>query len=354
MRLLDFLVSVFVKAGAPIGLAVDDTLFGRLRRRVFGAHYLHDGAQPGRPVAPLRWLIAGGPRGAQRSLTQSKGTSGMTKSTYDLPVHKRLAEDFHVLHEDGPIRLANAWNAGTAKLIAEAGATAIATTSGGASWSHGLPDGNSLTRDQALQNIASIVASVDLPVTADIETGYATTLDELTTTIRQVLGAGAVGINIEDSGGDPLYTLDEQADRIATVRKAADDYGVPLFINARTDVLLLAVGEEAGRFDEVIERAKAYAGAGANGVFVPGLLDLDALKTLADSVEIAVNAMWLPGAPTVDQLAEAGVKRVSLGTGLPQVAFSLAQAAARELFENGTYITLDGTIDYFTMNDKLT
>jgi len=277
----------------------------------------------------------------------------MPESTYDLSTHKQLAEDFSALHENGPLRLANAWDAGTAKLIAQAGATAIATTSGGASWAHGLPDGNSLTREQALENIASIVASVDVPVTADIETGYASTLDELTTTTIQVLDAGAVGVNIEDSGGDPLYTREDQADRIATIRKAADDYGVPLFINARTDVLLLAVGDEAGRIDEVIERAEAYAAAGANGIFVPGLLDLDALKTLADSVEIAVNAMWLPGAPTVDQLAEAGVKRVSLGTGLTQVAFSLAQAAAWELFEKGTYTTLDGTIDYFTMNDKL-
>jgi len=270
--------------------------------------------------------------------------------TIPLETQQRHAATFAALHHDPPVVLANAWDVGSARLIAASGAKAIATSSGGHSWSLGLPDGNHLDRVQVVELVRAIAGVVDLPVSADIETGYADTLDELAATTRVVLDAGAVGVNLEDSGGDPLYTAHEQADRIAAVRQAATRYGVDLFINARTDVFLMAVGDEEGRLDDVIARANAYAAAGANAIFVPGLLDLDALRTLAEATTIPVNAMIGPGAPSVAELVAAGVTRISAGTGLAQSAYAHAQRAARELFGEGTYGALDETIDYFELN----
>lgn len=267
-----------------------------------------------------------------------------------LVTQQQRAAAFAALHHDPPVLLANAWDVGSARLIAASGAKAIATSSGGHSWSLGLPDGNHLAREQVVELIRSIVGVVDLPVSADIETGYADTLDELAATTRMVLDAGAVGINLEDSGGDPLYTPHEQADRIAAVRQAATRYGVDLFINVRTDVFLMAIGDEEGRLGDVIARANAYAAASANAIFVPGLLDLDALRTLADATTIPVNAMIGPGAPSVVELVAAGVTRISAGTGLAQSAYAHAQRAARELFADGTYGALEETIDYFELN----
>jgi 2-methylisocitrate lyase-like PEP mutase family enzyme len=272
-------------------------------------------------------------------------------NTSDLDTQVRLAQTFSALHQqERALVLPNAWDAASAHLIEQAGARAIATTSGGRAWSLGVSDGGGLSRDQAVALIRDVVRVVDVPVTADIERGYGDTLDELKATIVAVLDAGAVGINIEDSGGDPLSTPQEQAERIAAVWDAAQDYGVPLFINARTDVYLFRVGEESGRLDDVINRARVYADAGASGIFVPGLLDLDALRTLASAVEIPVNVMAGPGAPSVELLAEAGVRRVSAGTALAQSAYARAQRAAREMLEHGTYTALEEAIDYGAIN----
>jgi len=271
--------------------------------------------------------------------------------TLDLAAQRELARRFAALHrQDHPLVLPNAWDAGSACVIQDAGAPAIATTSGGCAWSIGVPDGNQLTREQAVQITSSIVGAVSVPVSADIETGYGATLDDLRTTISDVLAAGAVGINIEDSGQDPLYAPEEQAERIAAVRDAAEAYGVPLFINARTDVFLFAVGEESGRLDDVISRAKMYAEAGADGIFVPGLLDLDALRTLTSAVDLPVNAMIGPGAPSVAELAGVGVRRISAGTALIQAVYGHARRATREMLEQGTYTALEESIDYATLN----
>lgn len=273
-----------------------------------------------------------------------------TSSTLDLDAQKARALAFAALHDVAPLILPNAWDAGSAGVLEEAGARAIATTSGGCSWSIGVPDGGHLQRDQVVDLIGRIVRIVAVPVTADIETGYGESLDELAATVRAVIAAGAVGINIEDSGQDPLYGVDEQAERIATVRRAADALGVPLFINARTDVFLFGVGEERSRLDQVITRAKAYAAAGASGLFVPGLLDLPTLRQLCDRVSLPVNAMTGPGAPTVAELVNAGVTRISAGTALAQTAYAHARRAARELLISGTCSALEETIGYGELN----
>ncbi len=267
----------------------------------------------------------------------------MTEPTLDLAAHKTRAAAFRALHDGQVLVLTNAWDAASARLFTTVGAAAIATSSGAQSASQGQNDGNNLLLADVVANVRRIASVVDVPVSADIESGYATDLDGLAETVSAVLAAGAVGVNIEDSGAldSVLFSAQEQKERIAAVRAAAHRYGVELFINARTDVFLFGVGEEAGRLDDVIARAAAYEAAGADGIFVPGLLDLDALRTLAEATRLKLNAMWLPGAPSVDELADAGVARFSVGTALAQVAYSHAQAAARALLEDADYAALD-------------
>lgn len=274
--------------------------------------------------------------------------------TLDLATQRDRAKSFAALHRSAPLVLPNAWDAGTARLIERAGATAIATTSGGCAWSLGYPDGDRLPRNLAVGAIRAIASTTSLPVSADIERGYGASLPELEATIVEVLAAGAVGINLEDSGGDPLYAPEQQAERIATVRRAADRFGVPLFINARTDVFLLGVGAEGGRLDDVIHRAGIYADTGADGFFVPGLLDLDALRTLTRAIRLPVNAMVGPGAPPVTALVDAGVTRISAGTAIAQATYAVVQRAARELLTSGTYASLHDALDYADLNALFT
>ncbi|WP_236004118.1 isocitrate lyase/PEP mutase family protein [Nonomuraea antri] len=228
------------------------------------------------------------------------------------------AELFRSLHVPGrPLLLPNAWDVASALVAEAAGAQAIATTSAGVAWSLGSPDGDALGRDRALDLIARIAAAVGVPVTADIEGGYAADPAGVGETARGVIDAGAVGVNLEDAdhgGAAPLLPIEAQAARIAAVRRAADASGVPLFVNARTDVYLRAVGDPGSRLDEVLARAAAYAEAGADGLFVPGLMTAAELSVLAEKSGLPVNAMAGPGAPPVAELAGLGVARISLGS----------------------------------------
>ena len=250
------------------------------------------------------------------------------------------AQALRALHDKGVFVLPNAWDAGSAAVIAAAGAPAIATTSGGVSWALGASDGQHVTREQMLQAVARIAAAVDLPVTADVEAGYGPEPEDVAETVRGVLDAGAVGVNLEDSlaPGGPLFEVDAQARRIRAGRDAAAGLGVPeLVINARTDVYLFQIGEPGGRFDATRRRAEAYAGAGADCLFVPGLLDLETLAALVEASPIPVNAMAVPGGPSVAELGAAGVRRVSVGTTIAQAAYAAAQRAARDLLTDGRY-----------------
>nr|WSX50880.1 isocitrate lyase/phosphoenolpyruvate mutase family protein [Streptomyces sp. NBC_00974] len=244
--------------------------------------------------------------------------------------------------------LPNAWDAASATVIVAAGASAVATTSGGVAWSIGRADGQHATRAEMLEAAARIVAAVDVPVSVDAEGGY----DDVAATVREVVAVGAVGINLEDSKASDgtLYTAAEQAGRIRSAREAATEAGLPeLVINARTDVFLFGIGEESGRPADVLARVEAYAAAGADGIFVPGLLDLEVLGEIAKG-PLPVNAMARPGGPSVAELAGAGVRRVSVGTAVAQAAYSAARAAAVELLGQGTYGALGGELDYPTLN----
>ncbi|MFJ5118728.1 isocitrate lyase/phosphoenolpyruvate mutase family protein [Kitasatospora sp. NPDC088548] len=253
------------------------------------------------------------------------------------------------LTEGGVLVLPNAWDAGSAAVIASAGAGAIATTSGGVSWSLGHGDGQRLGREEMVAAARRIVAAVDLPVTVDAEGGYGPQPADVAATVRLLVGAGAVGVNLEDStaAGGPLFPVADQAARLRAAREAAAEAGLPeLVVNARTDVFLFGIGEPGGRLDEVLARAEAYARAGADGLFVPGLLDLEALARLCAASPLPVNAMAVAGGPGVAELAAAGVRRISVGTGLAQLAYTAARRAAAELLGAGTLTELDGSLGF--------
>jgi 2-methylisocitrate lyase-like PEP mutase family enzyme len=255
----------------------------------------------------------------------------------------QYAQVFADLHKPGePLLLPNAWDVASAATIAGAGAKAIATTSAGVAWSLGVPDGADLGAERAAAVIARIVAAVDVPVSADIEAGY----EDVAATVTAVLQAGAVGINIEDRrDASGLYEPAEQATRIAAARAAARAVGIPLWINARTDVFLGG----SGQIDDALERSKAYAAAGADSLFVPGLVDPAGIAELAAG-PLPIAVMVWPGAPSVAELAAAGAVRISLGSGIAQAAYRVAARATTELLTSGTYNSVADAIDYGTMN----
>jgi 2-methylisocitrate lyase-like PEP mutase family enzyme len=225
---------------------------------------------------------------------------------------KRFAE----LHVKGaPLLLYNAWDAGSAKSIVEAGAPAIATSSWAVAEAQGYRDGEAIPIEFAEQIVARIAATVDLPVTVDFEGGYSDDDDELASNVARLLDLGVVGINFEDRvvKGSGLYDIARQAERIAVIREPAEVLGVDLFINARTDLFLGQGRDAAQSVGEAIDRAKAYAVAGASGFFIPGLVDAALIGRICDDVTLPINVMVMDGAPSNDRLAEIGVARISYG-----------------------------------------
>ncbi|WP_053385689.1 isocitrate lyase/PEP mutase family protein [Leucobacter japonicus] len=254
------------------------------------------------------------------------------------------ARTFRALHTDPkrPLLLANAWDSASARIIENAGASAIATTSAGVAWSLGRPDGNALTRDESMAAIARIAGAVSVPVTADLESGYGTTPTEVGETVRAAIDAGAVGINLEDGTQSP----DDFADRLTAARAAADRTGVSIFINARTDVFLGGPADPEHLESETATRAARYVGAGADGIFVPGVTNAAAISALVAAIDAPLNVMVGAGSPSVATLASLGVARVSLGSNVIQAAYAVAQRAARELWEQGTYESVGGALEY--------
>ncbi|GAA4541771.1 isocitrate lyase/PEP mutase family protein [Amycolatopsis samaneae] len=272
----------------------------------------------------------------------------------DLETQTRHAETFAALHRRGePLRLANAWDAASAVVIADAGAPAIATTSAGVAWSLGVPDGADLGRARAAGVVERVAAVAGIPVSADVEAGYGPTPEDLAATTAAVVEAGAVGVNIEDRIGATILEPAEQAARLAAARAAADRLGIPLWINARTDLFLAGQGPVDARVDAALVRASRYAEAGANSLFVPGLVDLDAIAKLAGG-PLPVAVMAFPGAPSVADFAGAGAVRVSLGGAIAQAAYALAARATTELLTEGTYESTVGGVDYGAVNRRLT
>jgi 2-methylisocitrate lyase-like PEP mutase family enzyme len=243
----------------------------------------------------------------------------------------KKAKQFAALHVKGtPVILYNAWDAGSAKTIVDAGATAIATSSWSVATAQGYEDGEDLPLPLAEQIVERIAAAVDVPVTVDFEGGYNDDDRKLASNISKLLDLGIIGINFEDRvvKGKGLYDIDRQAKRIAAIRHAAERKGVPLFINARTDVFL----GNGGDVDDALKRAKAYASAGASGFFIPGLTEADQIRRIAEEATLPVNVMVMEGVPSNDKLAKLGVARVSYGP-IPYIeTMETLQKKASKLF----------------------
>jgi len=225
---------------------------------------------------------------------------------------KRFAE----LHVKGaPLLLYNAWDAGSAKSILDAGAKAIATSSWSVAAAQGYGDGEAIPIELAEQIVGRIAATVDIPVTVDFEGGYSEDDGELAANISRLLDLGVIGINFEDRivKGLGLYSVDRQARRIAAIRKAAEQKGIDLFINARTDVFFEHGEDAAQAVGEALNRAKAYAAVGASGFFVPGLVDDALIGQICEGVSLPVNVMVMDGVPSNARLSELGVARISYG-----------------------------------------
>lgn len=260
----------------------------------------------------------------------------------DMNLLQAKAAAFTALHEAPEILvLPNCWDAGSAKILADAGFPAIATTSAGIAFSQGYADGHNISRKEICAAVARCAAIIAVPLSADLEGGYGATPADVAETVRQAIGAGAVGANIEDSiAADETPMLDEKVaiERIRAGRKAADEAGMSFVLNARTDVYLYNKGPATeAMFDMAVSRANAYAAAGARSVFVPGVTDAELIGRLADAIEAPLNILAGPNSPSTAELEALGVARVSIGGSLARACLTLVETAARELLSSGTY-----------------
>lgn len=246
---------------------------------------------------------------------------------------KELAELLASLHVKGsPLVLYNAWDAGSAMAIRDSGSPVIATSSWAVAAAQGFGDGESMPFAFVEQVIARIASAVDVPVTVDVEGGYSDDPEVCAANVARLMGHGVVGINFEDRivHRTGLHGVNVQCARIAAIRSMANARGVPLFINARTDLFLGTGIRPPEGMAEAKERAAAYARAGASGFFVPGLVDLDAIRELCDTTGLPLNVMAMPGLPDVHELVDAGVARISHGPAAYLLAMETIRHAARE------------------------
>jgi 2-methylisocitrate lyase-like PEP mutase family enzyme len=273
------------------------------------------------------------------------------------PQQKKKAETFRAMHMgETPVLLANVWDVASARIVEDTGLPAIATTSAGIAFAQGYPDGQKILGAEMIAAIARIVDAVNVPVTADVEAGYGHRPEDAAKTAANVIQSGAVGMNLEDATGDsshPLTDLPLQLERIRAIRETAGKLAVPLVLNARTDVYLLQIGEPAKRYDEAIRRLVAFRDAGADCVFVPGVRDVETIKRVVADLKCPVNILAVAGSPSVSELVQMGVKRVSLGSGPMRAAMGLLRRVAEELKTAGTYDQIEGAPSHAEMNELM-
>jgi 2-methylisocitrate lyase-like PEP mutase family enzyme len=258
-----------------------------------------------------------------------------------MPTQREKAEALRGLHRRGdPVVLVNAWDAVSGRIIEKLGFPAVATTSAGIAWLEGFADGERISRERMLEGVRRVVQAVDVPVTADLERGYGPTVRDARETALGAIDAGAVGMNFEDWDGanKTLFDLNAQTSRIAAIREAADEAGIPFVINARTDVFLEGVGDsDQWRIEEATRRGKRFLDAGADCVFVPGVVDERTIASLVNAIPGLVNVLVGGSSPSVARLAELGVARISVGSGAMAYALGKFRAAAKSVKENGSF-----------------
>ncbi len=250
---------------------------------------------------------------------------------------KEKADLFRSLHH-GPdmLVLPNAWDAVSARVIAGEGFPAAATGSAGVAAVLGYPDGEHIPRSEMMFMVARMAAAVDVPLTADVEAGYG----DAAGTARETIAAGAVGMNFEDMVQHELVSLPEQLERIRSVKTAVQATGIPLVLNARTDIFLARHGDESTRFDRAVERLNAFHDAGADCLFAPGVTDAATIERLVKAVKGPLNILAGIGTPSVADLKRLGVKRLSLGSGTQRVTLGALQRFVRRLRDEGTLTPL--------------
>jgi 2-methylisocitrate lyase-like PEP mutase family enzyme len=259
------------------------------------------------------------------------------------PSQAERGRDFLELHSrPGAFALPNVWSPGTAKVVAAAGFEAVATTSAGIAFSLGMPDGQ-VGRAAMLAEVAAIAEAVDIPVTADVESGYGPEPEDVAETVAGVIAAGAVGANLEDAESGSLFEIERATERVEAAREAADRTGMPFTLNARTDSYLTGHPDP---FRDAVTRAARYSEAGADCIFVPGVSDPSAIKRLVDAVDRPLNVVvGLTGEPldlaTYERL---GVRRVSTGGSLARAALGFVRQAAEEMRDGGRFDFTAGAI----------
>jgi 2-methylisocitrate lyase-like PEP mutase family enzyme len=265
------------------------------------------------------------------------------------------AERLRKLHE-GPrtLLLVNCWDAASARIVELAGFPAVASSSAGVAYALGYADGQRISRAEMLDMVRRIARAVEVPVTADVEAGYGATPEAAAETARAVVGAGAVGMNLEDAGedveGGALLPMEAQVERVRAARAAAAQLGVHVVINARTDAFASRGIAKADRAAEAIRRANAYLAAGADCAFVPFVSDREILARLVREIRGPINVLGTPAAPPVPELEKMGVRRVSVGSGPARAAYGHLRRVAAELKDKGTYATMaDGAVSYADM-----
>jgi 2-methylisocitrate lyase-like PEP mutase family enzyme len=276
---------------------------------------------------------------------------------FKLQDQKNKAEAFRAMHRAPEVLvLPNAWDVMSARIFEEAGFPAIATTSAGIAFTLGYPDGQKISRDEMLAAVSRIAAAVEVPVTADVESGYGDRPEDAAHTASAVIAAGAVGMNLEDAAHQEeraLVDLPLQVEKIAAVRQAARTSGVPIVLNARTDVYLLEIGKPESRCDEALKRLSAFRDAGADCLFVPGLRDAATIGRLVLELRCPVNILAGPGSPSVPELQRLGVARVSLGSSPIRATLGLLRRMAQELKTTGTYRSLEDGPSHADVNRML-
>lgn len=271
------------------------------------------------------------------------------------PAQSDLARRFLELHDRRKILvLPNAWDVPSARIFEEAGFPAIATTSAGIANALGYPDGQRISRTEMLAVVHRIAEAVLVPVTADMEAGYGLRPEEVAETAREVLAAGAVGMNLEDAFDerpDSLVDLNLQKEKIRAVVEASQGAGIAFVLNARTDIFLAGVGAAETRLARTVERLNAYRDCGAQSLFAPGVKDKETIAQLARGVAGPLNILATAGTPPIAELKKLGVARVSVGSGPMRATLGLLTRMARQLREEGSFsLMTDGAMTYADAN----
>ena len=261
----------------------------------------------------------------------------------DIRAQALKAEQFRNMHR-GPrmLVLANAWDVVSARILEECGHPAIATSSAAVAFSRGYPDGQRISRDEMLDVVGRIARAVRVPVTADLEAGYGTTPKDLGDTTKAAIEAGAIGMNLEDSGDDDssLVDLALQVEKVRAIRETAKSLGVPFVLNARTDIYLASIGPEATRFDRTVERLHAYRDTGADCLFTPGVHDKEIISKLVEAVAAPLNILITPQCPSLTELGKIGVARVSAGSAVMRATLRVVERIGKEMLESRSTETL--------------